>query len=229
MPTHFTDGVSNVNSSNPLYQFGMLDPTKYHIIFDDFDKLPIAANYTLTAISGGSGTSAITSQDVDGGVARVTTAADELDGISAEWLSESFLLESGKKTFIKTRLSVGDAVQSGWMVGLHSTDTTPRDATLRFFFESVDASADVYFNIDDNTTDADSSTIATLSDNTYITLSAYYDGVTSVELFADDVRITTMTDIGLPGAEMALGFGYWNGAAGAETTDFDYVFIAKER
>ena len=229
MPTHFTDGVSNVNSSNPLYQFGMLDPTKYHIIFDDFDKLPIAANYTLTAISGGSGTSAITSQDVDGGVARLTTAADELDGISAEWLSESFLLESGKKTFIKTRLSVGDAVQSGWMVGLHSTDTTPRDATLRFFFESVDASADVYFNIDDNTTDADSSTIATLSDNTYITLSAYYDGVTSVELFADDVRITTMTDIGLPGAEMALGFGYWNGAAGAETTDFDYVFIAKER
>mgnify|MGYP003670811282 CR=1 FL=1 len=229
MPTHFTDGVSNVISSNPLYQFGMLDPTKYHIIFDDFDKLPIAANYTLTAISGGSGTSAITSQDVDGGVARLTTAADELDGIAAEWLSESFLLESGKKTFIKTRLSVGDAVQSGWMVGLHSTDTTPRDATLRFFFESVDASADVYFNIDDNTTDADSSTIATLSDDTYITLAAYYDGVTSVELFADDVRITTMTDIGLPGAEMALGFGYWNGAAGAETTDFDYVFIAKER
>ena len=120
-------------------------------------------------------------------------------------------------------------MQSGWMVGLHSTDTTPRDATLRFFFESVDASADVYFNIDDNTTDADSSTIATLSDDTYITLAAYYDGVTSVELFADDVKITTMTDIGLPGAEMALGFGYWNGAAGAETTDFDYVFIAKER
>tara|TARA_R110002110_G_scaffold116538_4_gene288118 strand:+ start:1343 stop:2032 length:690 start_codon:yes stop_codon:yes gene_type:complete len=229
MPTHFTDGVSNVTSSNPLYQFGMLDPTKYHIIFDDFDKLPIAANYTLTAISGGSGTSAITSQDVDGGVARLTTAADELDGIAAEWLSESFLLESGKKTFIKTRLSVGDAVQSAWMVGLHSTDTTPRDATLRFFFESVDASADVYFNIDDNTTDADSSALATLSDDTYITLAAYYDGVTSVELFADDVRITTMTDIGLPGAEMALGFGYWNGAAGAETTDFDYVFIAKER
>jgi hypothetical protein len=229
MPTHFTDGVSNVISSNPLYQFGMLDPTKYHIIFDDFDKLPIAANYTLTAISGGSGTSAITSQDVDGGVARLTTAADELDGIAAEWLSESFLLESGKKTFIKTRLSVGDAVQSAWMVGLHSTDTTPRDATLRVFFESVDASADVYFNIDDNTTDADSSALATLSDDTYITLAAYYDGVTSVELFADDVRITTMTDIGLPGAEMALGFGYWNGAAGAETTDFDYVFIAKER
>ena len=27
----------------------------------------------------------------------------------------------------------------------------------------------------------------------------------------------------------AVGFGYINGAAGAETTDFDYLFIAQER
>lgn len=229
MPTHFTGGVSNVAVGNPLYEFGMLDPTKYHVIFDDFDKLPIAANYTLTAISGGSGTSAITSEDVNGGVARVTTAANELDGISAEWLSESFLLASGKKAFIKARLSVGDAIQSAWIVGLHSTDTTPRDATMRFFFESVDASANVYFNSDNNTTDSDSSTVATLTDDTFITLAAYYDGVTSIKLYADDVLVTTMSDITVPAAEMALGFGYWNGAAGAETTDFDYVFIANER
>jgi len=229
MPTHFSGGVSNVSPGNPLYELGTLDPTKFHTIFDDFDKLPIAANYTLTAISAGTGTSAITSADVDGGVARITTAANDTDGIAAEWLSESFLMETGKKAFIKTRLSVGDAAQSAWMVGLHSTDTTPRDATLRFFFESVDGSANVYFNIDDNTTDADSSTVATLSDDTYITLAAYYDGVSSVELFADDVKITTMTSIGLPGAEMALGFGYWNGAAGAEVTDLDYVLVAKER
>jgi hypothetical protein len=229
MPTHFTNGVSNVIVGNPLYEFGMLDPTKYHIIFDDFDKLPIAANYTLTAISGGTGTSGITTQDVDGGVARVTTAADDLDGIAAEWLAESFLMETGKKAFIKTRLSVGDAIQSAWIVGLHSTDTTPRDATMRFFFESVDASANVYFNNDNNTTDTDSTTVATLADDTYITLAAYYDGVTSIQLFADDVKITTLTDITVPAAEMALGFGYWNGAAGAETTDFDYVFVSKER
>ena len=45
MPTHFTGGVSNVAVGNPLYEFGMLDPTKYHVIFDDFDKLPIAAPF----------------------------------------------------------------------------------------------------------------------------------------------------------------------------------------
>jgi hypothetical protein len=162
-------------------------------------------------------------------VARVTTAANDLDGICAEWLAESFLMETGKKAFIKGRLSVGDAIQSAWIFGLHSTDATPRDATMRFFFESVDASADVYFNVDNNTTDSDSSTVATLADDTFITLAAYWDGVSSIKLYANDALVTTMTGVTVPAAEMAVGFGYWNGAAGAETTDFDYIFVAKER
>ena len=38
-----------------------------------------------------------------------------------------------------------------------------------------------------------------------------------------------MTSQTPPAAEMAVGFGYLNGAAGAETTDIDYIFVAKER
>ena len=30
MPTHFTNGVSNRAVGNPLYEWGYLDPTKYH-------------------------------------------------------------------------------------------------------------------------------------------------------------------------------------------------------
>jgi hypothetical protein len=214
-----------------MYEFGMLDPTKWHIFFDDFDILPIAANYTLTAISGGAGTSAITSGDTDGGTALVTTAANDLDGIAAQVIAETFLLTAGKKTFMKTRLRVGDAIQSAMIFGLHSKDTTPRDAAQRFFFESVDASAAVYFNSDDNASDSDSSTVATMADDTWLTLAAYYDGVNKVQLFADDVLVTTMTlaSADAPDTEMAVGFGYWNGAAGAEVTEFDYIFVANER
>ena len=97
MPTHFSSGVSNVVTGNPLYELGVLDPTKYHTYWDDFDTTPIAAQWTLTATSAGSGTSAITVPDADGGIARVTTAANENDGIYAEWISETFKLESGKK------------------------------------------------------------------------------------------------------------------------------------
>ena len=229
MPTHFSSGVSNVVTGNPLYELGVLDPTKYHTYWDDFDTTPIAAQWTLTATSAGSGTSAITVPDADGGIARVTTAANENDGIYAEWISETFKLESGKKTWMKCRLSVGDAVQSDWLIGLHSTDTTPHDATMRYIFESVDGSANVYFNNDNDTTDSDSSTLVTLTDDTFVTLAAYYDGGTSIQLFVDDASVTTMTGITVPAAEMAVGFGYINGAAGAETADFDYIYVIKER
>lgn len=229
MPTHFLSGVSNVANGNPLFEYGALDPTKYHVYWDDFDTTPIAAQWTLTATSAGTGTSAITVPDADGGLARITTAANENDGIFAEWISETFKLEDGKETFLKTRISVGDAIQSDWIVGLHSTDTTPQDATLRFLFESVDGSAAVYFNNDDNTTDTDSGTILTMEDDTFVTLAAYWDGVSKIKVYGNDNLIQTLTDMDVPGAEMAVGFGYINGAAGAETADVDYIFVAKER
>ena len=74
-----------------------------------------------------------------------------------------------------------------------------------------------------------SSTLVTLTDDTFVTLAAYYDGGTSIQLFVDDALVTTMTGITVPAAEMAVGFGYINGAAGAETADFDYIYVIKER
>ena len=227
-PTRFPSGVTNQTKTNPMGMLGMLDPTKYHVWFDDFDD-HIAAQWTLTATSGGAGTSAVSIPDADGGLMRITTAADENDGLFAEWDSETFVVESGKQMWIKARLRVGDAEQSDLIVGLHSTDTTPLDATHRFAFISEDGSASVFFNVDDNTTDADSSSVATLADDTWITLAAYYDGKGNISLYADDVKITTMTSVDVPSGELAVGLGYLNGAAGAETTDFDYLLVVKER
>ena len=226
--THFT-GITNASRGSALHGMGQMDPTKYLTFWDDFIHEPLSTEWTITATSGGTGTSAISTPDVNGGIARITTAADENDGLFAQTIGETFLLESGKKTWMKTRISVGDAIQSDLIVGLHSTDTTPQDATMRFLFESVDGAAAVYFNNDDNTTDSDSSTVATLEDDTFVTLGAYYDGITTIKLYADDVLKDTMTSITIPGAEMAVGFGYLNGASGAETADIDYIFVAKER
>jgi hypothetical protein len=228
-PTRFPNGVTNVASTNPLGYLGMLDPTKHHTFFDDFDTTPIAAQWTLTATSVGAGTSAITVPDADGGLARITTAANENDGIFAEWISETFLIEEGKETWIKARFQVGDAIQSDLIIGLHSTDTTPLDATHRFAFISEDGSAALFFNVDDNTTDADSGTVVTLEDDTFVTVAAHYDGKGNIDLYANDVKITSMTDVGVPSGELAVGFGYLNGAAGAETTDLDYLLVVKSR
>ena len=226
--THFS-GISNASRNSTLAAMGALDPTKFLTFWDDFIHEPLSTEWTITATSAGSGTSAISTPDVHGGQARITTAANENDGIYAQTIGEVFLMDSSKKTWLKTRFQVGDATQSDLIVGLHSTDTTPHDATMRFLFESVDGSAALYFNNDDNTTDSDSSTVATLADDTFVIVGAYYDGAGSIKLYLNDAHVTTMTSMTPPGAEMAVGFGYINGAAGAETTDFDYLFIAQER
>lgn len=230
-PSRLPNGVVNLSATDPLGMMGMLDPTKYIVFFDDFtEPFDTTANWTETATSVGAGTSAVTILDANGGIARITTAANEDDGLFEEWTAgEIFLVESGKKMWIKTRFQVGDATQSDLIIGLHSTDTTPLDATMRFAFISEDGSASVFFNCDDNTTDADSSSVATLADDTWITLAAYYDGKGTIELYADGVKTATMTSVGVPGAEMSVGFGYLNGAAGAETTDIDYILVVRER
>ena len=227
-PSRFTSGVTNRPKADPMGMLGMPDPTKFHTFFNDFDVYT-AGDWTETAVSVGTGTSAAAIADADGGIMRITTAANENDGLFIESQGESFLVESGKQMWIKARIAVGDAIQSDLILGLHSTDTTPLDATMRFAFISEDGSASLFFNVDDNTTDADSSTVATLADDTFIELGAYYDGAGSIELWADGAHITTMTSVGVPGAEMAIGIGYLNGAAGAETSDVDYITIVKER
>ncbi len=227
--TRFPNGVGTAASGTSLGMFGMPDPSKFHLFWDDFDSPPLATEYTLTATSVGVGTSAFSAADADGGVARITTAANENDGIFAELIGEGFLMESGKKAWIKCRFQVGDAIQSDMVIGLHSTSVTPQTAALRFLFETVDGSAAMYFNVDDNTTDVDSDTVVTLADDTYVVVGAYYDGDGNIELFLNDALVTRMTGVSVPGAEMAVGFGYLNGAAGAETTDIDYLLVAKER
>lgn len=227
-PTRFTGGVTTVAKTKPLGMFGLPDPTGYHTYFNDFDVYT-AGDWTETATSVGAGTSAAAIADADGGVMRITTAANENDGLFIESQGESFLIETGKKAWIKARFQVGDAIQSDLIIGLHSTDTTPLDATMRFAFISEDGSAALFFNVDDDTTDADSGTVATLADDTWITVAAYWDGVSTIELYANDAKVATMTGVSVPGAEMAIGIGYLNGAAGAETTDVDYILVSKER
>lgn len=225
MPTHFTAGVSDVTPGNPLYDMGRLDPTKYYIFWNDFSDPLLSTEWGITLV----GTSTITFPDAGDGIARVTTDTAENEGVWMETLNETFLLASGRKTWLKARLSVGDAIQSDWVVGLHSTSATPQAATVRFLFESVDGSATVHFNNDNNTDDTDSATLVTMTDDNFVTLAAYYNGVDEIRLYVDEAAVDIMTGITVPAAEMGVGFGYINGTSGVETSDFDYVLVVQER
>lgn len=227
-PTRLPNGVTTVGKTDPLGMFTMPDPTSVHMYFNDFDVYT-SGDWTETATSVGTGTSASAVIDADGGVIRMTSAANENDGAFYESQGESWTIETGKKMWIKGRFRLSEATQSDFIFGLHSTSTTPQTAANRFLFESVDGSAALYFNSDDNTNDEDSNTVATLADATWVVLAAYYDGKGNVSLYADGVHVDTFTPTTLPTTELALGWGLLNGSAGAQTLDVDYMLVAKER
>jgi hypothetical protein len=127
--------------------------------------------------------------DADGGVLTVTTNDADNDNVFFESQGESWKFEAGKKLWMKFRFKIEDADDSDVIFGLHTTDTNPLSTapTQRAYFVLAEGAATVTFNVDNNTTDASSSTVATLSDDTYVTLGAYYDGAGNIELYANDV------------------------------------------
>lgn len=229
-PSRFPNGITNVGTTADTYQMPFADPTRYHMVFDDFDWYFDSTNvWTVTATSAGSGTSAFSTIDADGGVVRLSTAGNESDGAFAELgTGENFTIESGKKAWVKARFRLGDATESDFIIGLHSSDTTPLDATLRFAF-IAESDGNLVFNVDDDTTDVDSDTVVALEDDTWTVVCAYWDGKGRIELFANDVKVAAMNAVDVPAGEMALGFGALNGASGEQDVDFDYILVAKER
>lgn len=233
-PVRYPSGVTNVTSTNPLGQYGLPDPTKWHTYFNDFDNY-VAGDWTITAV--GTGTSALT--DVNGGALLITNSAADNDGRQHQKLSESFLLAAGKRAIFKARFTISDATQSDLIIGLAVTDTTLLGATAGdgvtdgVFFQKDDGAAtlDVYCQKDTTTGQTSATGIATLVAGTYITVAWYYDGVDSIKYFVDDVHKGTLsaTSTYLPDTELTVSFGILNGEAVAKTMTIDYVFAAMER
>lgn len=223
-PVRYPNGVTNVGKIDPLGMLPILSPFKVACYANDF-HVYTAGDWTVTA----TGTSPVAVSDADGGVLTITTGATENDGDFLESQGESWTVETGKQLWLVAKVRMSDATESDFVFGLHSTSTTPQTAANRFLFEKVDGSAAIYFNSDDNTNDEDSATVATAVNATWVELAAHWDGKGNVELYADGVKKATFTPTTAPTTELALGFGFLSGTAGAMTCDFDYVMVAKER
>ena len=229
--THFPNGVSDAAGSTFAGSFPAPSPLKHHQYLNDFDVFT-AGDWTVTALDGGTDSGEVTAvADADGGVLTVTTNDADNDNVCLEAQGESWKFESGKKLWLAARFKVEDADDSDFYFGLHATDTNPFSTApaQRAYFLLAEGAATVTFNMDDTSTDASSGTVATLVDDTYVELAAYYDGSTTVHLYADGAEVTQMTGVSIPSTELALGFGVATGAAETRTLSVDYVWAAKER
>lgn len=229
--TNFTKGVNNITAQNILGQMIQLDPTQMHTYFTDFDEYH-AVNWTVTETQAGA-TQALA--NVDGGVLLLTNSAADNDLNALQKIGESFKFEAGKKLFFKSRFAVSDATESDFVIGLQITDTTPLAVTDGVYFRKDDGDANLDFVVVKDSTASTATAIATVANNTYLTVGFYYNGVDEV-VYAASTNSLNPTILGklavtnLPDdEELTISFGIQNGEAVAKTMSIDYIFVSKER
>lgn len=227
--TRFPNGVTNVAENDLFCNLAMPDPTQFHTYFNDFDTYA-AADWTVTETSA-TATQALA--DGDGGWLLVTNS-DQDDSLCAlQKVGESFLMEAGKQAFFKTRFKVSDATQSDLVIGLQVTDTTPLDVTDGIYFQKADGSTSVNLvcRKDATTGSNTKSAVATLADDTFVTLGWYYDGQGNIT-YSVNGTVTGSMDASssyLPNTDLTVSFAIQNGAAAAKTMTVDLVYAAKQR
>lgn len=224
--TRFPNGLTNVGVDAPFADLKMPAPTLFHTYFEDFDYY-VAGDWTVTETDSGA-TQALA--DGDGGLLLITNTAADNDLVSLQKKGESFLFESGKRLFFEARFKVNDATESDVVIGLQITDTTPLDVTDGVFFIKADGAATVNLLVEKNNTATTTSSVATMVDDTFITLGFYYDGSTQIQYSVNGTVLGTSVTTNLPNDEaLTVTMALQNGAAAAKTMTVDYVFVAKER
>ena len=71
--------------------------------------------------------------------------------------------------------------------------------------------------------------VATIADDTYFTVGAYWDGVDTLEYFYNNSAVGKSESITQPTAAMAPTFGLQNGSAAAFILSMDFIAVIKER
>lgn len=228
-PTRFPSGITNAAKSSNLGMLGLPDPTSWHVFFDDFDRF-VVGDWTITTTEAGAGSATEALTDADGGALLITNDAADNDADFFQKVGESFKFEAGKRLLFKARFKVSDATQSDIVMGLQITDTTPLDVTDGVFFQKDDGDANLDFYVEKDNTATSATAIATLANNTYVTVGFAYDGKSEIKYFVNDVHKGTSATTNLPDdEELTVSFGIQNGEAVAKTMTLDYVFAAKER
>lgn len=231
VPTRFPGGIGTVRKGTALGEFGAPSPIRIHTYFNDFDDLGQFNGITDTAswdvTATGAGTFALT--DGDGGLAIITNAAADDDAVYFQKKGEGFRLAANKQAWFAIRFKLSDVTQSDFVAGLLITDTTPLDVTDGVYFIKADGSAAVTMGVEKNNT-ATSTSVTTLTNDTFVELAWYYDGLSAIHAYVDGVRKgTSVTTNMVDDEDLTVSFGLQNGEAVAKTMTIDYVFAAKER
>lgn len=184
---------SSVNHQRWLDAYGDVDKA----IVDSVWK---ADEFVITA----SGTSPITASVVPGAVALITTGGTEYNGDNIQLVGSRFKLEASKPVYFGAKLTLSEATQADFLVGLCGVDTTLTAASSAHaldigaggvFFAKLDAVTTTHFKAYATTSETGSAIAGTMDTAAHI-YEMYWDGTTLVG-YRDGVAVGSFT-AGLP-------------------------------
>ena len=213
----------------PMFQQYASDQTFYGYSNDFFTYQADDWTITTTEAGTGSATEAVTSSA--GGALLLTNAAGDNDNDFLQLKGEAFKLSSSKRAYFSARFKCNDVDQSDIVIGLQITDTSPLDVTDGIFFISNDGDAGLDFLVEKDNSATTTEDVATLADDTFITVSWFIDPDRSAVYYSiNNAEPVKVANTNLPDdEELTISIGIQNGEAAAQTLTVDYVTAIVER
>ena len=213
----------------PMFQQYASDQTFYGYSNDFFTYQADDWTITTTEDGTGSATEAVTSSA--GGALLLTNAAGDNDNDFLQLKGEAFKLSSSKRAYFSARFKCNDVDQSDIVIGLQITDTSPLDVTDGIFFISNDGDAGLDFLVEKDNTATTTEDVATLADDTFITVSWFIDPDRDAVYYSiNNAEPVKIVNTNLPDdEELTISIGIQNGEAAAQTLTVDYVTAIVER
>jgi len=189
-------------------------------------------DWDFTIVEAGGGEAACALIDGLGGQVKFTNDGNDNDRIVAVKNGEAFRFTVGKKLWFRSRFLVSDADDVDAFVGLvikSATDPAGTAPTDGVWFQLTEASDVLTLKVAKNST-ATSTNVLTVANDTFVDVAFYYDGVDSIDIFANGAYVATSAVTNLPDDEdVAVFLAIQNGAAGNDYLTVDYVYAAQER
>ncbi|MCL4822046.1 MAG: hypothetical protein KJ067_23200 [Vicinamibacteria bacterium] len=198
---------------------------------EDFVAAPVDAvsgeydpQWTITRVEAGAGESSFAPQDGLGGIGRITTDANENDGINAQVRGRAFKLVADAIAYFGARIKVSEATQSDFFVGLAVTSTNILGGvTDRIGFQKVDGEAGIKAMLEKDSTETLSAALATLTTGWHV-VEFYVHADGSVRFLIDGVVVWEPALTNFPDdEELSPALQFLAGSAGAKTLDVDWM------
>lgn len=228
---------------------GVLLPGRHALIAfeEDFLSLRIGAANVSGWIVNNSGTvTAALSQVTTGhaGLGLVVPGGTATNNAHYQWGTNTtvlspFTMVAGKRTWMSARFKCEDADKNLPIIGLHTSQTDPwnTEPADQFLFRSLTSDGVLQFVSGTTNSTEQAATLCTLSDDTFVRVEAFYDGVGIAKAWA--FNDTTNVQLGavtldassthLPNGAMTPAFGMEMVDTGADDFTVDYLNIYQER